>query len=50
MRAHDKKKVYRLMIKKNVRAGLINDASGSWRSNAEDKSMGRDLRAGHRSK
>lgn len=48
MRAHEKKKLNRLAIKLAVRSGMVNDASGGWRSNTDKSSMDRDLRAGHR--
>jgi hypothetical protein len=48
MRAFEKKKLFKLAIKAQVRAGRINEAGGGWTRNDERNSMGRDLRAGHR--
>lgn len=48
MRAHEKKKIDRLAIKKQVRAGRTNQADGVWTAAPTAGSMPRDLRAGHR--
>lgn len=47
MRAWEKKKLYRLMIKRQVQRGLMNIAEGAWISNP-GSSAGRHLAAGHR--
>jgi hypothetical protein len=48
MRAYQKKKVYRLMVKKNAKAGLINNDQGQWVNNDGSNSMKRDFKGGHR--
>lgn len=47
MRAYDKKKAYKRMIKLAVKAGQIPLPGGNWGTGA-DNSMKRDIKGGHR--
>ncbi len=46
MKIPEKKKLYRLMCKDNIRNGLIPLASGGW-GQGVDNAMKRDTKAGH---
>lgn len=48
MKAHEKKKLFKRMCKKNVKAGLINLPTGQWGS-GQDNAMKRDTIGGQRS-
>lgn len=48
MRAHEKKKLHRLMLRENVKKGLVNTASGGWTPNTAKNAMERDLKGGYR--
>lgn len=43
-----RKKAFRDMCRKQVKAGLINDANGDWRPFQSTSAMHRDMRAGYK--
>lgn len=48
MRAYEKKKLFRLGCKQQVKAGMVNTAAGGWTANTNKNGMERDQKGGHR--
>lgn len=47
MKAYEKKKAYKRMIRDQVKAGMVNRPDGNW-GRGDDKSMSRDLKGGYK--